>query len=451
MAFKRKAEIAREGAKLGCRKLPRRAVSTVSSTRYVSSPIVCTFLVVSALWMRIDKKISAAAAVGSMECKSQLTLAFVSNSRNRRGVPHVNSRRIQQLPITSQLNASSRHQPTSASSRNSQTRTRSKEDVWHTRYDALVEYKGKHGDTSVPLSHPDAKLAIWVRNQRHQYRHLINGRYSSLTPERIRKLDEINFDWGTPSEVAWRQRYEQLVQYKSVRGDCSVPEVWDENPALGRWVVQQRVRYRNLMAGTKPDISEERVTALTDIGFEWDFFGSRWSEMLERAREILSSGVVEDESSAHGSDDRHDITTKERSNNSDDDESSKTGQSNGKSPRSSSTLSDECNSDVRVWIDVQRYHYARLQRGESSSLSPERIQRLEEIPGFKWTGSRGPNAESSSKTKSVSAKDWSDLFQEAKEVDVKAAITRNRKSGDDDGDLDWDGEDLEDLWSMEDD
>ena len=279
----------------------------------------------------------------------------------------------------------------------------------------------------MPLSHPDAQLAVWVRNQRHQYRHLINGRYSSLTPERIQKLDDIDFDWGTPAEVAWRHRYEELVQYKKVHGHCNVPELWDENPALGQWVVQQRVRYRNLMAGRKPDICEDRIKALAEIGFEWDFFGSKWSEMLERTRVILSS--VED--NAEENDGDHDKKL--------------SAQTNYTSPKAS-LLSDECNRDVRVWIDVQRYHYARLQRGQSSPLTPERIQRLESIPGFKWIRyRRRSHAESS---RSVSTQDWSNLFEEAKKVDVEAALTGVKNIDDD---LDWDREKLEDLWAMEDD
>ena len=35
------------------------------------------------------------------------------------------------------------------------------------------------------------------------------------------------------------------------------------------------------------------------------------------------------------------------------------------------------NRDVRVWIDVQRYQYARLQRDEASSLTPDRIEKIE--------------------------------------------------------------------------
>ena len=307
-------------------------------------------------------------------------------------------------------------------------RDNSQSHVWNIRCSDLIEYKRKHGNTNVPLSYSDTKLAIWVRNQRHQFRHLLNGRRSTLTRERYEKLRAINFDFGTPIREAWGRRYQELVDFKESHGHCNVPELWDENPALGRWVALQRVCYRNLQAETKPDLTLDRVEALEDIGFEWNVRDSSWRNMLERTRRTLF--FVDGDDSVPNGDEKEGKLERR--------------------PDWTKILGQEHNRDVRVWIDVQRYHYARLQRGDSSSLTPERIEQLgRTIPGFQWIGSRGPRQKMTGDEDPLE-EDWSRLVEEAKKVDVEAAMVAEKEEGADDL-TGWDETDLLDLWAMEDD
>ena len=307
-------------------------------------------------------------------------------------------------------------------------RDNSQSHVWNIRYSDLIEYKRKHGNTNVPLSYSDTKLAIWVRNQRHQFRHLLNGRRSTLTRERYEKLRAINFDFGTPIREAWGRRYQELVAFKERHGHCNVPELWDENPALGRWVALQRVCYRNLQAETKPDLTLDRVEALEDIGFEWSVHDSSWRNMLERTRRTLFF-VDGDDSVPNGDEEEGRLERR---------------------PDWTKILGQEHNRDVRVWIDVQRYHYARLQRGDSSSLTHERIEELgRTIPGFQWIGSRGPRQKMTGDEDPLE-EDWSRLVEEAKKVDVEAVMVAEKEEDADDLAV-WDETDLLDLWAMEDD
>jgi len=76
---------------------------------------------------------------------------------------------------------------------------------WNFRYGQLIEYKEKHGHCNVPqLYEPNKKLGTWVHyqrlgmwvgHQRTQYRLLQQGKQSSMTEERIDKLEEIGFVW----------------------------------------------------------------------------------------------------------------------------------------------------------------------------------------------------------------------------------------------------------------
>jgi len=67
--------------------------------------------------------------------------------------------------------------------------------TWDEQYLDLVEYKNKNGDVDVPQLY--ATLGRWVHRQRRQYRHMKQGKKSSLTKDRIEKLVKLGFKWIT--------------------------------------------------------------------------------------------------------------------------------------------------------------------------------------------------------------------------------------------------------------
>ena len=67
---------------------------------------------------------------------------------------------------------------------------------WREKFSSLLAYKSKIGHCDVPSNHDDRKLATWVKCQRRQYKLHKDGRPSSMTPKRIRELEEIGFRWG---------------------------------------------------------------------------------------------------------------------------------------------------------------------------------------------------------------------------------------------------------------
>jgi len=68
---------------------------------------------------------------------------------------------------------------------------------WNKRYQQLVEYKSKHGNTIVPQNYAKNKpLGKWTAKQREQYRFRLEGKHSFLTDERIEKLNDIGFVWA---------------------------------------------------------------------------------------------------------------------------------------------------------------------------------------------------------------------------------------------------------------
>lgn len=67
---------------------------------------------------------------------------------------------------------------------------------WDTRLEQLKKYKEIHGDCLVKIGHPkNPKLSNWVSTQRQEYKLLLKGKPSRMTPGKIQKLNEINFVW----------------------------------------------------------------------------------------------------------------------------------------------------------------------------------------------------------------------------------------------------------------
>jgi hypothetical protein len=60
-----------------------------------------------------------------------------------------------------------------------------------------VAYKAEHGDCLVPHGYPeDRSFAEWIHRQRTTYAHHIKeGRTNQVTEERVKKLEEIGFNF----------------------------------------------------------------------------------------------------------------------------------------------------------------------------------------------------------------------------------------------------------------
>jgi hypothetical protein len=68
---------------------------------------------------------------------------------------------------------------------------------WSQKYEELKQYKNRHGHTNVPsCCDVNPKLAIWVKRQRQQYKFIMEGKPSTLTPYRTEKLLELGFSWS---------------------------------------------------------------------------------------------------------------------------------------------------------------------------------------------------------------------------------------------------------------
>ena len=216
-------------------------------------------------------------------------------------------------------------------------------DFWLTRYEELVAYKIEKGDCDVPRrSKKNPLLSAWVRNQRAQYKLLKGGNKSSMTKERLKKLESIGFDWHlSPLQVFWTDMIKSLESFKAETGHCNVPQNFSKNPKLGTWVSCQRTKFNLLMDGKKSSMTEERMRQLNKIGFDWGSHNyDAWGEMYK---------VLHLYKEKHG----------------------------------------DCNvpfvenQKLCRWVQRQRAHFKLLKCGKKSHMTEEKIAKLNKI-GFKW-------------------------------------------------------------------
>ena len=142
--------------------------------------------------------------------------------------------------------------------------------AWHKMYNELTQFHATNGHCRVPST---SALGQWVVRQRFLYRQYPNRTAnSSLTPERISKLNKLSFPWTTRSEQLWQERINDLKQYKKEHGDCMVPRKYPPNEKLAAWVATQRKNYNRKQRGETSPLSLARINELEDLGFVWSYW-----------------------------------------------------------------------------------------------------------------------------------------------------------------------------------
>ncbi|MBF8981938.1 Helicase associated domain protein [Lutibacter sp. B2] len=136
--------------------------------------------------------------------------------------------------------------------------------ICNKRIDELKVFKQEFGHCNVPQNDSNYKsLGKWCAGlRRRSYR---------CTEEQAKMLEELEFIWN-PQEYIWKQRYEELKQYKKQYGHCNVPRSWEDNKLLGNWV--------HYMRTDKKLLTNEQIRKLNDLGFVWDNKKERWDRMF---------------------------------------------------------------------------------------------------------------------------------------------------------------------------
>ena len=78
----------------------------------------------------------------------------------------------------------------------------------------------------------------------------------------------------------WTVKFEELIEFRNQYGHCLVPNAFPENAALAQWVKRQRYQFKLKQESKRSTMSDERVSALNEIGFIWDSHSAIWDERL---------------------------------------------------------------------------------------------------------------------------------------------------------------------------
>ena len=252
--------------------------------------------------------------------------------------------------------------------------------TWNTRYEELKEYVDKHGNALVPWNYAEnEKLGSWVALQRRNYKSRQQQAKKSggdmsrcevfLSESRKNKLDAVGFVWDV-YEAQWFERLEELKGYRREFLNTNVPKFCPMYPLLGRWVDKQRLDYsryqkkknieekwrgvdvldkeveeeikrlNNLHTG----MTEDRIRLLEAEDFIWDAFAYSWDLKFEELQCFAALN----------------------------------GHANVRETRKG-----DATIPLARWATTQRKNFVKYQNGEPTSLTEEKIERLNSV-GFCW-------------------------------------------------------------------
>lgn len=166
---------------------------------------------------------------------------------------------------------------------------KSKQSAWDKHYEELKEFYTEKGHSKYQKRFGNETLYHWVLAQR------VYRRKGKLSKQRIKKLDQIKFDWdpenkGTsPDDDQWLDMLIKLKAYKKKFGHANVSQV-DPNPEykrLGKWLNEQRGYKKGRKLGNKRVyLNKEREELLNDVGVVWDMKEHEWNLKLNMLQEF---------------------------------------------------------------------------------------------------------------------------------------------------------------------
>mmetsp|Transcript_10522 Transcript_10522/g.11998 ORF Transcript_10522/g.11998 Transcript_10522/m.11998 type:complete len:441 (-) Transcript_10522:167-1489(-) len=208
---------------------------------------------------------------------------------------------------------------------------------WYCMYDQLVEYRNIHGNALVPFNcEENPKLGRWADAQRWLYKS------EHMKKERINLLNDLDFVWYK-LEHTWSTNYKELSDFKEKNGHFDVPK----NSPLRGWITRQKNQYKLRAQDLKNHLTEERVDALSAIGFPWPEEivvknQASWSEMFDELCKYKK---------LHGD---------------------------------TLVVTEEDNYRVlAAWVRIQRSEFIKHRDGRNSTLSKKRVDKLDSI-SFVW-------------------------------------------------------------------
>lgn len=148
---------------------------------------------------------------------------------------------------------------------------------------AAQAYHQATGGLDIPADYTTEtglRLGAWLANQRKRYR------AGTLSSRRIRELEAMGVQWEPPSPDRWEEMFSLARAYYQDHGHLriGVSYVTEDGRALGRWIAQQRRKFRRGAGEGVRAAQEHQKHRLDEIGMVWDPYWERWWEKYQVAK-----------------------------------------------------------------------------------------------------------------------------------------------------------------------
>jgi hypothetical protein len=212
---------------------------------------------------------------------------------------------------------------------------------WKFWFGLLQQYAEREGHAQVTRSHQENgfKLGHWVSKQRDTYR---AGRLPLQRQQLLEDLPGWSWNRGRPEwERQWDEHFAALRRFADRDGTSRVPRLQREDGfMLGKWVQHQRDLFR---AGQLSLQQQRRLQELPH--WTWDPLSEAWEDGYTWLKRFVGR-------EGHAA-----VPTRHI----------------------------EENFNLGQWVDVQRRTFKK------NTLAPDRVGRLEELPGWIWATRRAPS------------------------------------------------------------
>mmetsp|Transcript_4226 Transcript_4226/g.11698 ORF Transcript_4226/g.11698 Transcript_4226/m.11698 type:complete len:755 (-) Transcript_4226:729-2993(-) len=148
------------------------------------------------------------------------------------------------------------------------------EENFSKRLEEFKVFKQRHGHLNITAS-LDKRLDVAAKRLREYYYRLKQGKPCPLTMERIQRLTDIGFQFDSTNaarlaeaaDATHEKIMEEFTKFKEENGHCSISQT---HPTMGGWVGRLRVKYRLRQQGKSSTLTDEHISELEGLGFNFD-------------------------------------------------------------------------------------------------------------------------------------------------------------------------------------
>lgn len=158
-----------------------------------------------------------------------------------------------------------------------------------------------------------------------------------------KRMAELNYikHRAVPMRQKWMARFLELAAFKKKYGHTKVPHNFPDSPKLAEWQKFQRQQRKLYIKGKHSQLTPERVVMLEKIGFVWEARIDAWESHYQNLKRFEET---------HGH-----------------------------------VYVPVANTVLSQWVKRQRKQYKKYEKGQESSLTKDRVDRLNKL-GFIWDG-----------------------------------------------------------------